>query len=160
MNIFIFDRDYDYGASLFCKEIDEAGDQDDKFVRYEETQSQLAALREELAKVASERDKLRNGLESDMAEIDRIQSVHDAKFVQCRKLRVSLADAERRNSVHLKMIAGLVEYADGLLADVNNAWRYAGSTGDPEVHEDQDYAEAVALIAALNPNPEAASHDE
>lgn len=99
---------------------------------YDAAQSQLAALREELA----QRDSFEK-------ERDDLQQ--------------RLADAERRNEDQLKLIGGLVEYANNLLIDVNNAWSYAGSTGNPEVHKDQDYAEAVALIAALNKPEEAKS---
>ena len=80
---------------------------------YDTALSQLAALREELAKVSEERDRLRNGVESDMAEIDRIQSVYDAKFVQCRKLRVSLADAERRNAELLDLLRDIKDAPGG-----------------------------------------------
>ncbi|MNQ82214.1 hypothetical protein D3C85_972610 [compost metagenome] len=134
MNIFIFDRDYDYGASLFCKEIDQAGDQDDKFVRYEDALSQLAALREELANTKTSLDAVTLNL----------SRAYDTLF----KKSLRLADAERRNANkdHLLML-----------------WYSENALGRIQV-EDSAYhvvtATAEQFEAAINPNPEAASHDE
>lgn len=57
------------------------------------------------------------------------------------ELRAQLAEREA-------LLRGLVEYADGLLSDVNDAWAYAGSTGTPESHKNEDYAKAVTLLSA------------
>lgn len=89
-------------------------------------QSELAALREDLANCRESHESMR----SDLTATEQ-----------------RLADAERRNADQLKLIAGLVEYADNLLTDANNAWSYAGNTGNPETHKDDDYAAAVGLLA-------------
>lgn len=114
-------------------------------------QVELAALREELAKVNREKNDVAHRA-NETAE--RLNSMTISKATMQNKLKQklastqqSLAAAEQRNADRLKLIAGLVEYADNLLSDVNNAWSYAGSTGNPEARKDDDYAAAVALIA-------------
>ena len=89
-----------------------------------------AALREELAALRESYEAMR----------DRKSSI---VYLQQR-----LTVAEQRAADNLKLIIGLVEYADNLLADVNNAWIYAGSTGEPETHKDEDYAAALNLLSA------------
>lgn len=54
------------------------------------------------------------------------------------------------------LVRELVEYADQLLLQVNDAWSYAGSTGAPQTHKDADYLRALEL---LNPSAEAESHE-
>lgn len=86
-------------------------------------------------------------LEISQRHLDRMIEAHDA-------LQQRLTAAEQRDADNLKLICGLVEYADNLLVDVNNAWSYAGSTGAPEIHKDEDYAAALTLIAAIKPDEE------
>ena len=95
-----------------------------------------------------------------MSQVKRFRADHrhvvetefdDAQFVSVAdydSLQQRLNVAEQRNADNLKLISGLVEYADNLLADVNNAWSYAGSTGEPETHKDEDYAAALNLLSA------------
>jgi hypothetical protein len=64
-----------------------------------------------------------------------------------REMNDELVDLRARLAERDALLRGLVEYADGLLSDVNNAWAYAGSTGTPETHKDDDYARAVALLS-------------
>lgn len=73
-----------------------------------------------------------------MSQVKRFRADHrhvvetefdDAQFVSVAdydSLQQRLNVAEQRNADNLKLISGLVEYADNLLADVNNAWSYAG----------------------------------
>ena len=72
----------------------------------------------------------------------------DGRKFDLDALQQRLTVAEQRAADNLKLISGLVEYADNLLADVNNAWIYAGSTGEPETHKDEDYAAALNLLSA------------
>lgn len=71
---------------------------------------------------------------------------HSKRLIEELKQRLTVS--EQRAADNLKLISGLVEYADNLLADVNNAWIYAGSTGEPETHKDEDYAAALNLLSA------------
>lgn len=100
---------------------------------FDAVQAQLAALREELTAE-------KTGAQGIYQQLEICQKQRD-------NLQQRLTAAEQRNAEQLKLIAGLVQYADNLLGDVNNAWSYAGSTGNPETHKDDDYAAAVALIA-------------
>lgn len=47
-----------------------------------------------------------------------------------------------------ELLAGVCDYADDLLTDVNRAWSYCGSTGADEVHKDADYLAARAALQA------------
>jgi len=67
---------------------------------------------------------------------------------ECDNLCAQLAERDA-------LLRGLVEYADGLLSDVNDAWSYAGSTGAKLVHANEDYAKAVALLStSAEPKPQ------
>lgn len=135
--------------------LDRACEMDSRLEGYSAAQVELAALREELA---ISKHNIASFLETmakvcDLLGIDTEDAKHaegnpsDVFFSHATALSKRLAAAEQRNADHLKLIAGLVEYADNLLSDVNNAWSYAGITGNPETHKDDDYAAAVALIA-------------
>jgi septal ring factor EnvC (AmiA/AmiB activator) len=120
----------------------------------ESVRSELAALRDRNAQLCEWQSKQADqvaALREELAEVKSQSAEYGRAFnAQCRKtdsLSKSLTAAEQRNEDQLKIIAGLVEYANNLLANVNNAWSYAGSTGNPETHKDDDYAAAVALIA-------------
>jgi hypothetical protein len=77
-----------------------------------------------------------------------------------REMNDELADLRARLVERDSLLRGLVEYADGLLSDVNNAWAYAGSTGTPETHKDDDYARAVALLSTSAEPSAQAGRDE
>lgn len=59
---------------------------------------------------------------------------------EVERLRAQLAEQDM-------LLRGLVEYADGLLADCNRAWCRAGRCADDDVHEDADYLKAVKLLS-------------
>ena len=133
---------------------------------YDTAQSQLAALREELAtskrnehnsevayKAAIEKqEELRaernefsltaSRLKVDNENYDRLLV---RKSNQCDDVQKRLADAERRNAELLKAVEQSIE------------WFETMSSADGSGHA--DLARAIRRIAALNPNPEAASHD-
>ena len=126
-----------YGLHLATAEYPEEGST--TLVEFEAPEdtalSRLAALREELASVSRSFDEL--------AEIvgfseDRLTQSGDSPMDCAKQLQQRLADAERRNGEHIII---LKHFAN--LADVRNVGTHA-----------MDY------VSALNPNPEAASHDE
>lgn len=94
---------------------------------YREAQSELAALREELA--------VAHGDNSDMAEVLTFKSL---SLIRAGK---QLADAEQRN-------VRLIE----LLKSIQTTW----NVPDPS---DADHACWAAIESALNPKPEASSHE-
>lgn len=106
----------------------------------EALQDREAALREELESIKA----IVDGYDSP----EHAAQVADEMGHQCVTLQQRLTVAEQRDADNPKLISGLVEYADNLLADVNNAWLYAGSTGEPEAHKDEDYAAAINLLSA------------
>lgn len=70
--------------------------------------------------------------------VEEYYTHHDAGEVD--RLRAQLAEQDM-------LLRGLVEYADGLLADCNRAWCRAGRCADDDVHEDADYLKAVKLLS-------------
>ena len=98
-----------------------------KWVRHDAAQSQLAALREELAN------------ETERANMNALKARHAKQDLNSIQKR--LADAERRNS---ECIALLRRSTAGNGENLKMWWN----------------ERALILQAALNPNPEAASHDE
>ena len=133
MNVFIYNKDHDFSDSLFCEEIDMTAEDGEKFVRHADVESQLAALREELAEI-KESTAYRGSL------LGRTEQ--------------RLADAERRNA---ECMALLAETSKSILrhqAEQPMSNRLAGLLTKARAKVDR------YLKAALNPNPEAASHDE
>lgn len=103
------------------------------------------------------RDGLRNWkpdeLARELARMSRTAAksvMHEPEFISdaIREMNDELVDLRARLAERDALLRGLVEYADGLLSDMNIAWAYAGSTGTPETHKDDDYAKAVALLSA------------
>lgn len=111
-----------------------------------------------MSRMVMERDFDAQRLRADTAEAElkREKEFHAANVSELER---KLTAVDHRISDHLKLIGGLIEYADNLLSDVNSAWQYAGSTGNPETHRDPDYVAAVAMIAALNQKSEGGSND-
>lgn len=104
-------------------------------IDYDTAQSQLAALREELA---TANNAYRIVLDTSQQMFERMQTVEQR-----------LADAERRNLL-----------LEELVIDVQKAFNFdpAGSCYNPGIAFVRPWS--IRAIAALNPNPEAASHDE
>ncbi|WP_443696416.1 hypothetical protein [Pseudomonas sp.] len=69
--------------------------------------------------------------------IDMLNDVHHGRMAA---LQSDLTKAR-------ELLAGVCEYANGLLTEVNDAWAYAGSTGEKQLHKDSDYLESKALLA-------------
>lgn len=55
-----------------------------------------------------------------------------------------------QQSAHVSMprelLAGVIEYCDQLLGELNGMYQYAGSTGDDKQHDDEDYAQLRAIL--------------
>jgi uncharacterized coiled-coil DUF342 family protein len=67
----------------------------------------------------AERDRLKAGVDSDMAEIDRIQGEYDKQFRKARELRIERDQLKAENEALRKFIIGLAE------GDAQIAYAYA-----------------------------------
>lgn len=73
-------------------------------------------------------------------------SDYDACASRLHEVAVACANAEQERDTLRALLAGVCDYADGLLCEVNSAWAYGGSTGPNAVHEDADYLAARAAL--------------
>lgn len=107
---------------------------------YDAAQSQLAALREELDGYRAANMVLRDEVKTERLRGDA--AVGDANEAEQR-----LADAERRNVMRDAQLSKATDFVERLCASAGNQPSIAtGYLRD--------------ILDALNPNPEAASHDE
>lgn len=138
---------------------------DDTFIRGWEVGSRLFRTRKEAHKYIttgqSDTDGNGDSLEplyranhADAGEVERLRDRNESlEYQASHNSEVAISAANQVSALRAQLaerdalLRGLVEYADGLLSDVNNAWAYAGSTGAKEVHKDDDYAKAVALLS-------------
>jgi len=133
-----------YGLHLATAEYPEEGST--TLVEFEEpedaAQSQLAALREELASAVKDRETL-------LRLHVHLRARRSYWITEEGKAQQRLADAERRNAIMREALETLNNYG----FDPNSG---SGSWGEIRITlEDWNL-----IQAALNPNPEAASHDE
>lgn len=89
----------------------------------------------------SEVERLRAELEAESKGADRAAEAMLHWKKEADSIREQLAMAQA-------LLRGLTEYADELLAEVNIAWSYAGSTGENQTHKDASYSNAVAFLSA------------
>ena len=120
-------------------------------------QSQLAALREELA--TSKRNE-HNSEVAYKAAIEKQDELRDRKN-SIVDLQQRLADAERRNAV---MASALKFYADKDHFSTDDELNWDSCSGEPSNilwHESEPWfiEDGSIARAALNPKPEAASHE-
>ena len=196
MNVFIYSKDYDFSDSLFCEEIDMTAEDGEKFVRHADVESQLAALREELATAQDDLVLFKGGL-SALGEASK-------KLVFCARTTGGTAGPDQNlmdacasveGVITLAGIARAMDEAEQLVAErddlkvrLENARDRKNSIVDLQqrladaerrnvdqsnylreclkrINVNQNHMFCLALddflnSAALNPNPEAASHDE
>lgn len=116
-----------------------------------EAQSQLAALREELA-------KYKGGCVDLSSQVRELEHKMDYWEGSNKDHQQRLADAERRNAELTELLRTHTDHV-ATLCDV--MFRFGlGMYKEPERKIYSALAQQQVVFAALNPNPEAASHDE